>query len=88
MPNRPLLLEPVELLRREAQALEEVERLLEPGRNEKPTPGRQLAHEEFEDRRLGFPMLQVGLDHVELVEVGEQWACGKIHGPPAAQSAL
>ena len=44
--------EPVDLVGREAQVLEEFERLLETGRNQKSTPRRQLAHEEFEDRRL------------------------------------
>jgi hypothetical protein len=76
------LLEPVELLGREAQAFEEVERLLEPGGDEEPALGRELAHEELEHRGSRLPVIQVGLDHVELVEVGEERALSRVHDQP------
>ena len=67
-------LQPVDLVCGEAQLLEEFERLLEPRGNQKAAPGRQLAHEQLEDRRLGLAIGQIGLDHIELVEVGEEGA--------------
>src|SRR5262249_13336813 len=66
------VLEPFDLLDREAQAFEIVERLLETRRHEKPAPRRELAHEELEDRGPGLPMIQIGLNHSELIEIGEQ----------------
>jgi hypothetical protein len=51
--------EPVELLGREAQAFEKIERLLEPGSDEEPALGRKLAHEELEHRGPPLPMIQV-----------------------------
>ena len=71
-PNRPRAREPVDLVGGEAQVLEEVERLFEAGGHQEAAPRRQPADEEFEHRRLGLAMVQVGLDHVELVEVGQQ----------------
>ena len=71
--------EPVELLGREAQAFEKIERLLEPDSDEEPALGRKLAHEELEHRGPPLPMIQVSLDHVELVEVGEERARSRVH---------
>ena len=39
----------------------------------------QLAYEEFEHCSLGLAMFQIGLDHVELIEIGEQWTGCEIH---------
>ena len=64
-------LEPFEFRRREAQVFEVIERLLESGRNEKSAAGGQAADEEFENGGFGLAMVQIGLDHVDLVEVGE-----------------
>ena len=63
-------------------------RLLQPGGDEKAALRRQLAHEELEYRRPRLAVLQVGLDHVELVEVGEQRARGEVrvvHGVTSAE---
>ena len=55
-----------------AQLLEEIERLFEPSHHQEAAPFRQLAHEQLEDRRLGLAVGQIGLDHIELVQVGEE----------------
>ena len=67
-------LEPVDLGCREAQAFEIIERLLQAGRDEKAAAPRQIADEKLEDSGLGLTMVQVGLDHVDLVEVRQQRA--------------
>ena len=70
--------QPLDLLRREAQ-LFEVERLLEPGRHHEAASGREVAEEELEYRGLRLAMIQVGLNHVELVEIGQQRRRDVIH---------
>src|SRR5262249_38182459 len=37
------------------------------------------AHEEFEARGLGLAPIQISLHHVELVEIGQQCACRRVH---------
>ena len=37
-----------------------------------PRRAGSLTHEELEDRRLGLAMGQIGLNHIELVKIGEQ----------------
>ncbi len=70
---------PVDFLGREAQVLEKIERLLEPGRDQETASRRQPADEELEHRRSGLAMIQVGLNHVELIEIGEQRVRRPIH---------
>ena len=48
-------LQPLDFLRREAQVLQELERLLQPRRYHEIALRRQLPHEELEYRRLGLP---------------------------------
>ena len=73
------LRQPVDVRRREAQVLQKGERLLQPGRHQESAASRQLAHEELEYRSPGIAMIQVGLHHVELIEVGEQRIRRLIH---------
>ena len=58
------------------------ERLFEARRHEKSTARRELVHEELEYRTPGFVMVQIGLDHVELIEVGEQFVGCRTHSRP------
>ena len=70
-------LEPIDVGGGEAKIFEKIQRLLEPGGEQKPAPRRQAAHEQLEHRRLGVAMIQIGLDHVDLIKVGQQRAgCG------------
>src|SRR6516165_3920296 len=75
----PAPFQPIEILGGEAQILQEVEYPLQACRNEKPALSRQLANEEFENRDLRLSMVQIRLDPVQLVEVGEQCAGCGIH---------
>jgi hypothetical protein len=70
-PKAPTSRQPLDLLCREVEVFEEVERRLQPGRHQKSALSRQLAHEEFEHRGLGLAMIQIGLNHVQLVKIGE-----------------
>ena len=63
---------PLELLVGEARLLDEVEHLLQPGRDEERALGGQLAHEEFEGGDAVHAVLPVRLQHRQLVEVGQQ----------------
>ena len=76
--------QPVDLFGREAKIFEKIQHLLEAGGDQKSPARREFADEKFEDRRLGLAMVQIGLDHVELIEVGEQGARQWIHptSPP------
>ena len=62
--------EPVDVLGRKSDVFEEGERLFESCRDQEATTGRKLAYEEFEYGRLRLAMIKVGLDHVELIEIG------------------
>ena len=73
-------LEPGDLVCREAKVLQKIQRLLKPCGHEKAAPRRQGAGEKFEHRRIGRAVVQIGLGHVELVEVGEEWAGAWAHG--------
>lgn len=66
------LREPVDLLGGKMQPLEEVERLFEAGCDQEPASCRKFAHEEFEYRCLRLATIQVCLDHVELIKIGQQ----------------
>ena len=72
----------LDFLRREPQVLQEVERRLESGRHQESASRRQLANEELEHGGFCVAMLKVGLEHVELIEVGEQRAGFGIHRMP------
>ena len=87
-PKRPVRASQSICFGRETQAFEEIERLFESGGHQKPAPGRKLADEEFEYRRLRLAMIQVRLDHVELIEIGEQRRRGIIHSAPLVQPDL
>ena len=56
------------------QGFEIIERVGEAGGQQKAAPWRQTPHEKLEHRLFILALVQIGLDHVELVEVGEQWA--------------
>ena len=61
--------------------------LLEAGGDQKSPARRKFANEKFEDRRLGLAMVQIGLDHVELVKVREQRAGQQVHLTTRPRSA-
>src|ERR1700732_1760466 len=57
--------------------LKEIERLMQPGGEQEAAPRRQAADKEFKYRRVGVAMIQISLDHVDLIKVGQQrTGCG------------
>src|SRR5262249_4240620 len=50
------------------QRFKELQRLLKSSRDQEPAPGRQIANEQFENRRVRRPTVQIGLHHVDLVQ--------------------
>ena len=66
------LFEPREVVRRKGQAEQIFDDLRKPRRNQEIALRRQLAHEQFEYRRAVHPLLEVRLQHRELVQVGKQ----------------
>lgn len=54
------------------KVLEKVQRLVETGGQQKSAPGRKFAHEKLENRGLRLAMIQIRLDHVELIQIGQQ----------------
>src|SRR5262249_56530379 len=79
--------EPIEFLGGNAQFSEKREHLLESGRNQKAAVARKLAHKELEHRGFGLTTIQICLHHVELVEIGQQHACRRIHAATFPQNA-
>jgi hypothetical protein len=71
--------QPFDLRPRIAQLRQVIERLLEAGGDQEAAALRQRADEEFEHGRAGLAMVQIGLAHVELVEIGEERAGQRIH---------
>src|SRR5690606_14090067 len=69
--------QPVDILLRKAQVFQEIQCLFQPSSDKKLATARQFAHKKLEDRRFRFPMLQVSLDHVELVKVSQKRASGQ-----------
>ena len=65
------LLQPIDFLGRERQTFKKIQRLFETSCDEKSPPRWKLPHEKFEHRRLRLAMIQIGLDHVELIKVGQ-----------------
>src|SRR5690242_1001688 len=68
----PGALEPIDVGGREAKLFQEIQRLRQPGGEQKSASRRQATHEEFEHRRVGVAMIQVGLNHVDLIKIGQQ----------------
>ena len=54
-PESPGALEPFDLGRRKLKRFKKLQGLLQPGRKQKAAPGRQIAGEQFKDRRVGRP---------------------------------
>ena len=72
--------EPIDLGGGKPQRLQIIERIVEPGGEQKSAPRRQPAHEKLEYRLLVLSPIQIGLDHVEFVEIGEQRTGRGHHG--------
>jgi hypothetical protein len=64
-----------------------LEHLFEPGRDQKAALAGKLAHEKFKARGLGLAPIQIGLHHVELIEIGQQCACRRVHAATFTHSA-
>src|SRR5271154_3475124 len=71
--------EPGDLVRRKTEIFQKIQSLLQPRRQQEAASRRQSAGEKFEHRRVRVAMVQIGLGHVELVEVGEQRADRVFH---------
>ena len=71
--------QPIDLLGREMQVFEKGESLFKSGRYQEAAPGRKIADEELENRSLCLSMIQVCLDHIELVKVGQQRTRSVVH---------
>lgn len=54
--------------------MKKIRRLLQPGGEQNPRRGGKTAHEQFEDRGGGVAMIQIDLNHLDLIEVGRQRA--------------
>jgi len=63
--------EPIDLFRAETEIFEEIEHLFEAGCYQEAALRRQFAHKEFEDSSLRVAMIQVRLDHIELIKIRE-----------------
>jgi hypothetical protein len=68
----PGALEPIDVGGREAKILKKIERLMQSGGEQEAAPRRQAADEEFEHCRIGVAMIQISLDHVDLIKIGQQ----------------
>ncbi len=73
----PRRLEVADVVIREAKPLEEVEQLFEPGRQQEVARLRQASREELEHRFVVHPAIDVGIQHGELVEIGQQTAVAR-----------
>src|SRR5262245_54576239 len=73
------ILEPVDLVCSEAQILEELERLLKAGGHQESPLGGKLTHEELKYGRFSLAMGEIGLNHIELIEIGKQRAPTRVH---------
>ena len=86
----PAVGEPLQLIGGKAQAFEIVEGLFQTRRHQEIAAGRQLAHKELEDRRVRHALVEIGLEHGELIEIGEQSALvrtGHLQSPKATAPA-
>ena len=75
--------QPRELGLGEPYLLEELQDLLEAGCEQEVALAGQLANEELEHGRVGHASLEIGGVHVELVEVGQQQARGRVDAEQA-----
>lgn len=48
--------------------MKKIRRLLQPGGEQNPRRGGKTAHEQFEDRGGGVAMIQIDLNHIDLIE--------------------
>ena len=55
----------------ETQSFEEIERLFQSGGNEETAARRQVTEEKLENGGGRLAMVQIRLDHVDLVQVGQ-----------------
>jgi hypothetical protein len=53
---------------------------MQSGGEQEAAPRRQATDEEFEHCRAGVAMIQIGLDHVDLIKIGQQWTGRDLHG--------
>ncbi len=74
-------LEPGDLRVGETQGFKKIQRLLEAGGEQESAPRRQRPDEQLEYRGIGVAMIQIGLDHGELVEVRQQRTGCRFHWP-------
>ena len=80
MIRKPIVLpEPVDLFARELQVLKKVEGLLQSCRHEEASACWKPTHEKLEYGRIRLAMVQVRLKHVQLIQIGQQRACRRIH---------
>src|SRR4029077_16525447 len=79
--------EPIKLVGSKPQMAKKLEHLFEPGRNQKAALAGKLGPEEFEARGLRVPTIEISLHHVELVEIGQQCACRRVHAATFTPSA-
>ena len=70
-PNRPVLLSHSISAPENCSDSRIVQGLFQPGGNEKAAPRRQVADEKLENGGFRRSMIQIGLHHVDLVEVGQ-----------------
>ena len=76
--------EPVEIVRGEATAFRGIAAPAPARRDQETPPRRKLPHEELEDGRFRLAMIQISLDHVELVEIGQKGLAAPITSLPLA----
>ena len=72
--------QPRELVLGHAELFEVVEHLLQSGGDQKIAPRRQRAHEEFEHCGVGHALVEIGLQHRKLIQIGQQRALALAHG--------
>src|SRR5690606_32554842 len=56
--------------------------------DQEPAGAGQLAHEELEYGRFRLPVIQIGLDHVHLIKIGEQRGSRQIHSTSSSGHGL
>src|SRR6185436_17903860 len=71
--------EPGNVLGGKGQVVQKLDRQLEASSKKETSARRQLANKELEHRRLGLIVVQVGLDHVELIKICQQRASRAVH---------
>src|SRR5215469_4443975 len=77
-----------QIIRGKTQALDIIERLLEPRCQQKPPRLREPSHEQLENRLVLHAALEVRLRHRQLVQVGEQRFTTGLHRSRIPQGRL